>query len=186
VSGVRQSSISQFLSGKVNLSDEQLDRLLSGMGYRLEVVRRPVMPELTRSERRCWRLHRQLSTHLTRSSLKEWRQRIERNLTRLRGGVSGQPHLRNLDRWETLVEREDVPGLHRVLTGLGRDFVAALLDAGLVNSGVIAERLPVVPDRYRPAVERARSWIDARLASPPGHLSQLGFPQPAVSTPQDL
>lgn len=50
VSGVRQSSISQFLSGKVNLSDEQLDRLLSGMGYRLEVVRRPVMPELTRSE----------------------------------------------------------------------------------------------------------------------------------------
>jgi transcriptional regulator with XRE-family HTH domain len=31
VSGVRQSSISQFLSGKVNLSDEQLDRLLSGM-----------------------------------------------------------------------------------------------------------------------------------------------------------
>lgn len=123
VSGVRQSSISQFLSGKVNLSDEQLDRLLSGMGFRLEVVRRPVMPELTRSERRSWRLHRQLSTHLTRSSLREWRPRIERNLARLRGGVSGQPHLRNLDRWETLVEREDVPGLHRVLTGLDRDSI---------------------------------------------------------------
>jgi transcriptional regulator with XRE-family HTH domain len=123
VSGVRQSSISQFLSGKVNLSDEQLDRLLSGMGYRLEVVRRPVLPELTRSERRSWRLHRQLSTHLTRSSLQGWRSRIERNLVRLRGGVSGQPHLRNLDRWETLVEREDVPGLHRVLTGLDRDSI---------------------------------------------------------------
>lgn len=123
VSGVRQPSISQFLSGKVNLSDEQLDRLLSGMGYRLEVIRRPVRPELTRSERRSWRLHRQLSTHLTRSSLKEWRPRIERNLVRLRGGVSGQPHLRNLDRWETLVEREDVPGLHRVLTGLDRDSI---------------------------------------------------------------
>lgn len=123
VSGVRQSSISQFLSGKVNLSDEQLDRLLSGMGYRLEVVRRPVMPELTRSERRSWRLHRQVSTHLTRSSLKGWRTRIEGNLARLRGGVSGQPHLRNLDRWERLVEREDVPGLHRVLTGLDRDSI---------------------------------------------------------------
>ena len=49
VSGVHQPSISQFLSGKVELSDEQLDRLLSCMGYRLEVVRRPVVPELTRS-----------------------------------------------------------------------------------------------------------------------------------------
>ena len=29
VSGVHQPSISQFLSGKVELSDEQLDRLLS-------------------------------------------------------------------------------------------------------------------------------------------------------------
>lgn len=123
VSGVRQSSISQFLSGRVNLSDEQLDRLLSGMGYRLEVVRRPVMPELTRSERRSWWLHRQLSTHLTRSSLKEWRPRIERNLARLRAGVTGQPHIRNLDRWERLVEREDVPGLHRVMTGLDRDSI---------------------------------------------------------------
>ncbi|WP_280457943.1 hypothetical protein [Nocardia carnea] len=29
----------QFLSGKTNLSDEQLGRLLSCMGFRLEVVR---------------------------------------------------------------------------------------------------------------------------------------------------
>lgn len=123
VSGIRQSSISQFLSGKVNLSDEQLDRLLSCMGYRLEVVRRPVVPELTRSERRSWQLHRQLSTHLTRSSLEQWRPRIESNLRRLRGGVSGQPHVRNLDHWESLVDSGDVPGLHRVLTGLDRDSI---------------------------------------------------------------
>jgi transcriptional regulator with XRE-family HTH domain len=123
VSGVRQSSISQFLSGKVNLSDEQLDRLLSCMGYRLEIVRRPVVPELTRSERRSWRLHRQLSTHLTRSSLEEWRPRIERNLRRLRDDVSGQPHVRNLDHWQSLVDSRDVPGLHRVLTGLDRDSI---------------------------------------------------------------
>jgi transcriptional regulator with XRE-family HTH domain len=123
VSGVHQPSISQFLSGKVELSDEQLDRLLSCMGYRLEVVRRPVVPELTRSERRSWRLHRQLSTHLTRSSLEQWRLSIERNLERLRGSVIGQPHVRNLDRWESLVERGDVPGLHRVMTGLDRDSI---------------------------------------------------------------
>ena len=52
LSGVRQPSISQFLSGKVDLSDEQLDRLLSCMGYRLEISRQPVTPDLTRSERR--------------------------------------------------------------------------------------------------------------------------------------
>lgn len=123
ISGVRQPSISQFLSGKVDLSDEQLDRLLSCMGYRLEVVRRPIVPELTRSERRSWRLHRQLSTHLTRSSLDEWRPTIEGNLDRLRGGVTGQPHVRNLDRWRLLVDRGDVLGLHRVLTGLDRDSI---------------------------------------------------------------
>jgi transcriptional regulator with XRE-family HTH domain len=123
VSGVHQPSISQFLSGKVELSDEQLDRLLSCMGYRLEVVRRPVLPKLTHSERRSWRLHRQLSTHLTRTSLEQWRPTIERNLERLRSGVSGEPHRRNLDRWMSLIDRGDVPGLHRVLTGLDRDSI---------------------------------------------------------------
>jgi transcriptional regulator with XRE-family HTH domain len=123
LSGVRQPSISQFLSGKVRLSDEQLDRLLSCMGYRLEVVRRPVRPELTRSEWRSWRLHRRLSTHLTRSSFEQWRPAIERNLKRLRSTVRGQPHLRNLDRWESLLDRGDVTGFHRILTGLDRDSI---------------------------------------------------------------
>lgn len=123
LSGVRQPSISQFLSGKVDLSDDQLDRLLSCMGYRLEVVRRPVTVNLTRSERRSWVLHRRVSTHLTRPSLEEWRGTIERNLKRLRSSVKGQPHLRNLDRWQSLIDRRDVPGLHRVLTGLDRESI---------------------------------------------------------------
>lgn len=124
LSGVWQPSISQFLSGRVSLSDEQLDRLLSCMGYRLEVVRRPVSPELTRSEWRSWRLHRQLSTHLTRSSFEQqWRPVIERNLERLRSTVQGQPHVRNLDRWESLVDDGDIRGLHRTLTGLDRDSI---------------------------------------------------------------
>jgi hypothetical protein len=123
LSGVRQPSISQFLSGKVDLSDDQLDRLLSCMGYRLEVVRRPVTPDLTRSERRSWRFHRQLSSHLTKSSLEQWHPTIERNLLRLRRSVTGQPHSRNLDQWNSLVEHGDVLGLHRVLTGLDRDSI---------------------------------------------------------------
>jgi transcriptional regulator with XRE-family HTH domain len=123
VSGVHQPSISQFLSGRVELSDEQLDRLLSCMGYRLEVVRRPVEPDLTRSERRSWQLHRRLSSHLTRTSLQQWRPAIEGNLERLRDRVTGQPHRRNLDRWTSLIDRGDVLGLHRMLTGLDRDSI---------------------------------------------------------------
>src|SRR4051794_30108296 len=99
LSGVHQPSISGFLSGRVDLSDEMLDRLLSCMGYRLEVVRRPVRPNLTRSVERSWRLHRQLSTHLSRETLTKWRPTILSNLKWLQGGVHGQPHSRNLDRW---------------------------------------------------------------------------------------
>lgn len=120
ISGVHQPSISQFLAGKVDLSDGQLERLLSCMGYHLEVVRRAVQPTLTRSERRSWELHRRLSSHLTRPSFEQWRPTIERNLQRLRDGVTGQPHRRNLERWTELVQTGDVLGLHRVLTGLDR------------------------------------------------------------------
>jgi transcriptional regulator with XRE-family HTH domain len=123
LSGVRQPSISKFLSGTVDLSDDQLDRLLSCMGYRLQVTRRPIQPKLTRSERRSWQLHRRLSTHLDRSSMNEWRPVIERNLNRLTSQVRGQPHVRNLDCWQQLIDNSDLPRLHRVLTGLDRDFI---------------------------------------------------------------
>ena len=123
LSGVRQPSISGFLSGRVDLSDDQLERLLSCMGYRLEVVRRPVIPKLTRPERRTWLLHRRLSILLNRDNIQKWRPTIERNVERLSGQVTGQPHERNLQRWRDLVDRGELPGLHRVLTGLDRDSV---------------------------------------------------------------
>jgi transcriptional regulator with XRE-family HTH domain len=123
LSGVHQPSISQFLSGKIDMSDEMLDRLLSCMGYRLEVIRRPVLAELTRSERRSWQLHRQFATHLSDSTLDSWRPSIARNLSRLRGSVRGQPHRRNLARWRTLLDTSDLPGLRRVMTGVDRDSI---------------------------------------------------------------
>lgn len=123
ISGVRQPSISQFVSGKVDLSDEQLDRLLSCMGFRLEVVRRPVEPVLNRSERRSWELHRRLSSHLTRSTFEQWRPTIKGNIRSLRSRVTGQPHTRNLDRWKELVDTYDVLGIQRVLTGLDRESI---------------------------------------------------------------
>ncbi len=121
--GVRQPSISQFLSGRVEMSDDMLDRLLSCMGFRLEVVRRPVRRDLNRSTERSWQLHRRLSTHLTPETLEEWRPTILRNLERLRGSVQGQPHVRNLDRWQRLVRDRDLPGLRRVMTSLDTDSV---------------------------------------------------------------
>jgi transcriptional regulator with XRE-family HTH domain len=96
ISGVRQPSISQFLSGRTPMSDDMLDRLLSCMGYRLEILRRPVKPDLGRSPERSWRLHRQLSMHLTEQTLDEWRPTMLRNLRRLRESVRGQPHLRRV------------------------------------------------------------------------------------------
>jgi predicted XRE-type DNA-binding protein len=123
LSGVHQPSISQFLSGKIDMSDEQLDRLLSCLGYHLEVTRRAVPVELTRSERRSWQLHRHLSRQLDRPTLERWHPTLRKNLKRLRGGVQGQPHERNLRRWTSLVDSGDLGGLHRVLTGLDRDSI---------------------------------------------------------------
>lgn len=107
----------------MNLSDDQLSRFLSCMGRQLEVVFRPVEPRLTRSERRSWLLHRHLSTHLTQDSFPSWPARIEVNLQRLRAGVSGQPHLRHLDLWASLLERGDLAGIRRALTGLDRESI---------------------------------------------------------------
>jgi transcriptional regulator with XRE-family HTH domain len=123
ISGVRQPSISQYLSGRGHLSDDMLDRLLSCMGYRLEIVRRPVKQKLGRSPERSWRLHRQLAEHLTPRAFAEWRPIMSRNLRRLRENTRGQPHLRNLDRWQRLIEDGDLPGLRRMMTGLDTDAV---------------------------------------------------------------
>jgi transcriptional regulator with XRE-family HTH domain len=123
ISGVRQPSISQFVSGRGHLSDDMLDRLLSCMGYRLEVVRRPVKQDLGRSPERSWRLHRQLSMHLTRGTFSEWRPLMLRNLQRLRESTRGQPHLTNLDRWERLIQDGDLSDLRRVMIGLDTDSV---------------------------------------------------------------
>lgn len=123
ISGVRQPSISQFLSGRGHLSDDMLDRLLSCMGYRLETVRRPIKQELGRSPERSWKLHRRLTMHLTPESLNQWRPTILRNLQRLRERTRGQPHQRNLERWQRLIDEGDLSTLRRVMTGLDTDSV---------------------------------------------------------------
>ena len=43
-----------------------------------------------------------------------------------------------------------------------RNFVAALLDAGLVDDAVIAARLGEAPGKCLPATEPALSWLTSR------------------------
>ncbi|WP_280420099.1 DUF6036 family nucleotidyltransferase [Nocardia carnea] len=43
-----------------------------------------------------------------------------------------------------------------------RNFVTALLDAGLVDATTIGERLSLVPDRYQSAAQLAQGWIFSR------------------------
>ena len=45
-----------------------------------------------------------------------------------------------------------------------RNFVAALLDAGLVDATVIANRLGSVTEKHREATHRAKSWLASRLS----------------------
>lgn len=122
-SGVKQPSLSQLLSGRIEISDEMLDRLLSCVGYRLEVVRRPVRVQLDRSSRRRWRMHQLLVSQLSPETLKQWTPTIRRNLRQLRRDTRGEPHMSNLDRWQRLVSSGDVRGLRLVMTGLDTDSI---------------------------------------------------------------
>jgi hypothetical protein len=112
-----------MLSGKIDLSDEKLDRLLSSMGYRLEVTRRPVPPSLNRSERRSWKLHREISRHLDESWLEQWNPVIRENLERLTSQVRGEPHKGNSGLWDQLIIERNLREIRRVLTGLDRQSI---------------------------------------------------------------
>jgi transcriptional regulator with XRE-family HTH domain len=121
IGGVRQPSISQYLSGQGHLSDDMLDRLLSCIGYRLEVVRRPVKQELGRFPPTLLAtappaldvpdatdVERVAPDHTAKSA------------TTARG-CPWAARLRNLDRWQVLIEEGDLSGLRRAMTGLDTD-----------------------------------------------------------------
>lgn len=121
LSGVHQPRLSQFLSGRVHMSDEMLNRLLTCMGHQLEVVRRPVKITMNRDSRRRWLLHRQLVQRLTPDTWPTWRDTMRHNIDRLRETTQGQPHERNLDRWQHLIDTDDIRGLRRVMLDTSTD-----------------------------------------------------------------
>jgi transcriptional regulator with XRE-family HTH domain len=118
ISGMRQPSISAYLSGRRPMSDDLLDRLLNCMGFQLQVDRNPVRKDLDRSPRLYWLLGRWYARNLTPEIFLEWRPIFLRNLEHLRTRTHGQPHERNMDRWQRLLEEGDLPGLRKILTGL--------------------------------------------------------------------
>jgi len=123
LSGVKQSSLSQMLHGRIEMSDDMLSRLLSCLGYRLEVVRRPVRVELDRSNDRRWRMHERLARQLSSESWPHWRPTVQRNLKQLRALTKGEPHASNLERWSTLVASNDLSGIRRAMTGLDAESI---------------------------------------------------------------
>ncbi len=45
-----------------------------------------------------------------------------------------------------------------------QNFVAALLDGGLVDAATLMERLSLLPGVHESAADRARSWLTTRVA----------------------
>lgn len=124
LSGVRQPSISQMLHGKIALSDAMLDRLLACMGFQLEITRRATPVDLHHAALRRWRMHQRLVAQLDSEHWAAWRPRVVENLSAIRSRFRGEPHLRNITRWEQLVTSNDLAAIRRVANGLDADSIA--------------------------------------------------------------
>lgn len=120
VSGVRQPNISGCLSGRKPLGDEVFGHLLNCLGYEYRVRIEVYEPELMRSERRSWVLHRHLSGQFDDETWDSLRSRLLTNVDRMRGRSQGEPHESNIREWNELIDGSDWLGLRKVLTGLDR------------------------------------------------------------------
>lgn len=123
ISGVRQPSISQVLTGRTQLSDDQLDHLLCCKGYQLVVTRSAAKPVLPASELRIWGLHREIAKHPTLDTFQAWLPAILQGLQDLHECVTAGTHLGNVAPWRDLVAKADPSSVHRVLTGHDRDSI---------------------------------------------------------------
>jgi len=89
---------------------------------------------------------------------KGWRERLVKVQNRNTAAPTGQPEFTG---W--CLDKEDLCVAKLcALREKDRNFVAALLDADLVDAEVIASRLDTIPDRYQANAERAASWLSSR------------------------
>jgi hypothetical protein len=96
---------------------------------------------------------------LDTSALPEgWRDRLVKVQNRNTAAPSGEPQFTGwcLDKVDLCVAKLCA------FREKDRNFVAALLDAGLVDSVEIARRVVTVPETYRSAADRAAAWIGSR------------------------
>jgi uncharacterized nucleotidyltransferase DUF6036 len=96
---------------------------------------------------------------LTTSALPNgWRERLVRVQNANTAAPSGRPQFTG---W--CLDKEDLCVAKLcALREKDQNFVAALLDAGLVNRDIISDRLHTIPDRFAANVERAVEWLSAR------------------------
>jgi hypothetical protein len=87
-----------------------------------------------------------------------WRDRLVKVQNANTAAPSGQPQFTG---W--CLDKEDLCVAKLcALREKDQNFVAAMLDAGLVSRDIIIGRLNSVPDRYRPNAERSASWLNSR------------------------
>lgn len=120
ISGVFQTNISQFLTGRIEISDTMLARLLGCLGYELEVHYTARRASLSRAQWRSWDAHRRVSETIEEILLDQVPE-ITSRLRALRSRHRGTPKRALIDRWAAMIRTEDLPALRRVLVGLDTD-----------------------------------------------------------------
>lgn len=146
LSGVSQPSISRILSGQIDFSDRQLNRLLSCMGHRLQVTYTVEDPELMHEEYLSWHLHRHIAYTLTRSTLTQHLPTLRQALDLMRRVNADPCRERLLERWDDLLRDGDVGEIKRILTGLDLEAIEMREVSPMIDLLDEGER-PALPDR---------------------------------------
>lgn len=143
LTGLPPSKISRYVTGKLEPSEPTLDLLLSSLGLQIDVDVSPVPME--RTKRRSWLLHRQISHKLGALGIDQsgW-QRMQRNLERVRANTQGPIHEHNLDRWQHIIDTQNLRDLQRVLVDTSPDGIAMREVSPMSGFLTEAERLDVL------------------------------------------
>jgi len=118
LTGVPQSKISRYVTNRLEPSERIFDLLISSLGIQVSIEVSPVSME--RTKLRSWMLHREISRKLTEIGPSDWEQ-MSHTLERVRSGVQGQPHTRNADRWQQIIDNHDIHELRRILVDTSTD-----------------------------------------------------------------
>lgn len=148
LTGLPQSKISRYVTGRLEPSERTLDLMLSSLGVQVEFDVTPVVME--RTKLRSWLLHRQISRKLSGTGIDEsdWN-RMQRNLDRVSQNSQGEVHERNLDRWQRIIDGRSLRELQRALVdtsdvGIGMREVSPM--TGFLTED---ERLVVLAEIHR-------------------------------------